>query len=428
MDLSLSILTAGNAIWLILKNWWWLILPFLLYRHFVFYWHWYKAEKWDATVKKTILEIKIPKEIIKPIKAMEQVFSGFHGLHDVFDWREKWWNGEFMHSISFEIASLEGKTHFFIRAPEKFRTVIESNIYAQYPEAEISAVDDYTKSIPQNIPNKDWDLFGFDMEFTKKSCYPLITYRYFEESKELVEEKRLDPLAGLLDGMSTLGPGEQMWLQIVAKPVLNKEEPWQTEGKAIVNELVHRKAQKTVWKSIPSQVAGVYITGLPPSDEGEKMEEETIIPPEMKLTPGERDIVKAIEDKIAKFGFVTFIRFLYLAKKDVFFKPKARIPYGYFKSVSSEYLIVLKPLKKTMHKVHWLLKKSRTYVLKRVLFRRYSRRFSTYFPKSGGTYVLNTEELATLYHFPGWRVAPAPFVPRIEAKKGEAPAELPIED
>ena len=431
MDFSLisatSLSIAGRTIWLILKNWWWLILPFLLYRHFVFYWHWYKAEKWDSTVKKVILEIKIPKEIVKPIKAMEQVFSGFHGLHDVFSWREEWWNGEFMHSISFEMVSIEGKTHFFIRAPEKFRTVIESNIYSQYPEAEISVVDDYTKSIPQNIPNKDWDLFGFDMEFTKKSCYPLMTYRYFEESKELVEEKRLDPLAGFLDGMSMLGPGEHMWLQIVAKPIIG-EEPWKEEGRAIVNELVHREASKTIWKPIHKEVSDFYIASILPGSEDPKKEEKEIIPPEMKLTPGERDIVKAIEDKISKFGFVTFIRFLYLGKKDVFLKPKARIPYGYFKAVSSEALNGLKPFKETMPKVQWFFKQARTYVRKRVLFRKYSRRFSTHFPKPGGTFVLNTEELATLYHFPGWRVAPAPFVPRVEAKKGEAPAELPVED
>lgn len=431
MDLSqsaASLLAIGTTIWLIFKNWWWVILPFLVYRHFVFYWKFYRGEKWDATVKKTVIEVKIPKEVVKPIKAMEQVFSGIHGLHDVFSWREEWMNGEFMHSVSFEIASLEGKTHFFIRSPDKFRTVIESNIYAQYPEAEISVVQDYTKSVPQNIPNKDWDLFGFDMEFTKKSCYPLMTYKYFEETKELVEEKRLDPLAGLLDGMSSIGPGEYMWLQMVIKPIL-KEEPWKEEGREIVNELVHReKKGETTWRSIPAQVADVYVTGLPPHDEGKKSKEEGIIPPEMKLTPGERDIVKSIEDKISKFGFVAFIRFLYLGKKDVFLKPKARVPYGFFKSVSSEALNGLKPKKDTMPKIHWFLKQSRTYVRKRVLFRRYSRRFSPYFPKPGGTFVLNTEELATLYHFPGWRVAPAPFVPRVEAKRGEAPAELPFED
>jgi len=40
--------------------------------------------------------------------------------------------------------------------------------------------------------------------------------------------------------------------------------------------------------------------------------------------------------------------------------------------------------------------------------------------------VLNTEELATLYHLPGLAVR-APFLPRVESKKGQPPAPLPIE-
>jgi hypothetical protein len=40
-------------------------------------------------------------------------------------------------------------------------------------------------------------------------------------------------------------------------------------------------------------------------------------------------------------------------------------------------------------------------------------------------FVLNTEELATIYHFPG-RVAETPTFGRIEAKKGEPPSNLPI--
>jgi len=52
---------------------------------------------------------------------------------------------------------------------------------------------------------------------------------------------------------------------------------------------------------------------------------------------------------------------------------------------------------------------------------------SPLFPGAGGTFILNTEELASLFHFPGRAVAPVPFVSRIEAKKGEAPPGLPIE-
>jgi hypothetical protein len=40
-------------------------------------------------------------------------------------------------------------------------------------------------------------------------------------------------------------------------------------------------------------------------------------------------------------------------------------------------------------------------------------------------FVLNTEELATIFHFPG-RVAETPTFGRIEARKSEAPPNLPI--
>ena len=65
------------------------------------------------------------------------------------------------------------------------------------------------------------------------------------------------------------------------------------------------------------------------------------------------------------------------------------------------------------------------------MFKLYIERFAPLFPREGdyktGTFILNTEELASLFHFPSRRVAPAPGVPRVEAKRGEAPPEIPIE-
>jgi hypothetical protein len=49
-------------------------------------------------------------------------------------------------------------------------------------------------------------------------------------------------------------------------------------------------------------------------------------------------------------------------------------------------------------------------------------------PYPGSTFVLSTEELATIYHFPGFEVAPVAALQRIEIKKAPPPSTLPIEE
>ena len=41
--------------------------------------------------------------------------------------------------------------------------------------------------------------------------------------------------------------------------------------------------------------------------------------------------------------------------------------------------------------------------------------------------MLNIEELATMFHFPGRGVFPSGTMPRVETRKGEAPRGLPLE-
>ena len=408
--------------WEIIKTWWWIILPVLLFNPLKGFYLFWRNFKWDATQKKVFLEIKIPKESLKPIKAMEYVMSGIHGIHDKFNFREKWLEGQFQLPVSFEIVGIDGQPHFFIRVPEKFRKPIESNIYAQYPEAEIYQVDDYTQKVPQDIPNKDWNLWGMDLKLSNEDPYPIKTYPKFETEREMKEEKRVDPLAGLLEGMSTLLPGEQLWVQIVARPVI-EESPWVKKGREIVNKLVKRNAVVAP-RPIIQEAAEVVLLG----PQRTTLTERQMMPPEMMLTPGEREIVMGIEEKISKWGFQSNIRFVYLARQDVYIPSSpVRIAMGFFKSVSTQNLNGLRPETKTITKIQWLFRQRRLYIRKRRLFRYYQKRWPTFFPRKGGTFILNTQELATLYHFPSRAVAPAPTVPRAEAKKGEPPPFLPIE-
>ena len=416
-----------SIIWNVFATWWWVIMPLILFGPMKFFYKFWIMKRWDETQDKIVIEVKVPKEILKPIKAMEYVMSGLHGIHDVPNFRERWIEGQFQLAISFEIVGVDGQPHFFIRLPAKFRRLVESNIYAQYPEAEISQVEDYTIKIPQDIPNKDWNLWGMDLKLSKEDFYPIKTYNKFELEKEAKEEKRVDPLANLLESMTTLKQGEQMWLQIIAKPFIGEPiggKIWIEEGRKLVDKLVRRPAVITP-RPIVQEAAEILIFGPQTTTLPEFRE---IIPPEMKLTPGERDIVTAIEEKLGKFGFISNIRFIYLAKQEIF-NPAApiRMAMGFFRSISTQNLNGLRPIVETLTKIQWILRTRRVWLRKRRMFRYYQKRWMPFFPRQGGTYVLNVEELATLYHFPSKMVAPAPTFERVEAKRREPPTQLPVE-
>lgn len=422
--------------WKIFGVWWWFLLPFFLFPFCRERYKYWIQERWDATVPKIVLEIKLPKEILKPIRAMEHVLAGFHATHDVLTKREEWIEGQFQLSFTLEIASLGGEVHFFIRCPKAWKGVIEANIYAQYPEVEISEVEDYTKNVPQDIPNKDWDVWGTEMIPVKEDWYPIKTYTKFEKETalEATEEKRIDPLAQLLEGMATLKDGEQMWFQIRLQPVLSEKAhvKWVQSALGARDKLAKRSEQKEVRKPMVQEAIEIWLPGWSP--EKPKKEAE-LLPPEMKLTPGEKEIVQAIEEKISKVGYRCCTRFLYLAPKEVFFKPRVQIPFAFFKAISAQNLNGLKPDKTKQTKVKsvpfWFLDEKMLYLRKRRIFRNYCKRWHPVFPRSPrwlkDYYFLNTEELATMFHFPGRTVVPAPALPRIETKKGEAPPSLPVE-
>ncbi|KPJ55287.1 hypothetical protein AMJ47_00195 [Parcubacteria bacterium DG_72] len=435
MDLNQVLISILSSVWEFIKDWWWLPAPFVLGRLFLFLWKWWRMDIFNAQNKRIVIEVRIPKEILKPIRAMETVLSNLWQIvyDPPYSW-EKWIEGKFIMSYSFEIASINGEPHFFIRFPEANRDAVEAAIYAQYPDAEISVVDDYTKFIPQDIPNKDWDLWGADYRLLKPDPYPIKTYTKFETEHEALEEKRIDPLAQLLEAMAKTGPGEQIWVQFVAKPITNDEVPWVTEGEEVRDKLARRETRKTfTGRPLLVEAADVLITGNVPG--APKTEEKEIIPPEMKLTPGEREVIGALEQKIAKLGFQSSVRFIYLGNKESFFKAKLRLPLSYFGAFTTQDLNAIVPWGQpyiTKVQKSWFLPKNlyfdrKLYFRKRRIFRQYKLRIDPKFPASGGTFVLNTEELATMFHFPGKQAAPAPFVQRIEAKKGEAPPGLPTE-
>jgi len=422
---------ALGILWSVLKNWWWVPLPFILFPRLKFLYGWYMNDTYWAKANWMVLEVKIPKEIDRPLKAMEQVIANFWTLYDPADFKEEWFEGKYLLNFSLEIASIDGKIHFYIYLPGGMRKVFESAIYSQYPEVEVEQVMDYTRLVPQDTPNKEWDMWACNFKMQNKRCYPIKTYmNFFEPTQEIEEERRVDPLAVLLEGMSRLKVGEQLWFQIMLKPVhLDKEDDWRVEGKEELSKLLKRPLPEKDNKTIVGEAFNLLVHDKEPFKSEAK--EEPLLPPELHLSPGEREVVQAIEAKMAKQGFQATIRMILLGKKDVFFKPNLRLVLNLSTGVSTSNLNGIKPFMTTKVVAPALYRNQRIYIKKRKLFVRYKNRWTYQFPhnvsgRNGGTLILNPEEIATLWHFPGKAAMPASGMETIESKKAVPPANLPV--
>ncbi|MFZ3054452.1 MAG: hypothetical protein WA091_00510 [Minisyncoccales bacterium] len=418
----------------IIVQFWWLPLPFWLKGHFDFIYNLYVGDDWDADKirKRVVLEIKIPQTIVRPLKAMEAVFASFWGTYDPpSSWKEKHFKGKRILGASFELVGIDGVPHFFVRLPESNKKLLQAVIYSQYPEVEIVEVPDYTKQVPQDIPNKEWDLWGCDFELIKSDVYPIKTYESFYEEKPDVnsEEKRIDPLSPLFETISLTKPGEQLWFSIFILPHGPKDTDFFDRSRKEVDKLAKRPEKP---KSNPLWLDfwNLLVHGTDPS--GEEVKEDTFLPPEMKLTTGERDIVAAVERKRSKNVFVCFIKYVYVAKRNVFYNSAKGFGTSFFSQFGTQNLNSTKPWSMTTTKVHspTFFQARKLYLRKRDLIENYRTRDPGFdpFPVEGACYYLNTEELATLYHFPSYEGAPSAALKRMETKKGAPPSQLPVED
>jgi hypothetical protein len=96
---------------------------------------------------------------------------------------------------------------------------------------------------------------------------------------------------------------------------------------------------------------------------------------------------------------------------------------GALQQFSTQNLNALKIYKPSSCSAQHPFKPQKEFLKKRLLYVAYRLRIFNPGIKS----ILNTEELATIYHFPIMTVE-TPFLRRIEAKKGEPPINLPISE
>lgn len=408
---------------------WWFWLPVFLAALFIELWVKYLKIKAIKKINWLLLEVKVPRNIEKTPKAMEQVFSGLHGILTKVKFLDKYWIGKVQEWFSFEIVGINGVVYFFIRTPEQFRNLVEAQIQAQYPEAEILEVLDYAGPLAKKIPSKTYNLNGIELILEKDDYYPIRTYLPFEERQA---ERRIDPMASFLEIVSKLKPNENIFIQYLIKPTGEKD--WINKGIEAVNKLIGRKTKEKkglfgeLFEGLEEFVRN--LTGaiaIYPEWSGAKKEElKAAI---QNLSPGEKLVAEAIENKISKLAFKVCIRFAYIAGKDTFNKANMAAVSGAFKQFNTINLNAFKSNKKAgtsadQPRIIPIIKTRREFVRKISFIDRYINRKWPEWPKKD--FILNIEELATIYHYP-IVVVETPTMRRVETKKAEPPVSLPVE-
>ena len=177
-------------------------------------WVWYVESNFLSNKKGVLLDVKMPRELVKSPRAMDQALSQLWLNEGVVTAYYRKWLGQVRPIFSLELASFGGEVHFYMWCWHTHRRLLESMIYAQYPEVEITEAEDYATKFEYDP--KKYFAFCTDMRYEPQNdAYSIKTYVDFELDKDPKEEYRVDPLADVIEFMNNLKPTEQIWVQIV---------------------------------------------------------------------------------------------------------------------------------------------------------------------------------------------------------------------
>ncbi|MBI2411273.1 MAG: hypothetical protein HYV32_05270 [Candidatus Kerfeldbacteria bacterium] len=388
-----------------------------------FFWIWGMYAK---SKKQVLLAIDVPKLNEQSMKAVEQIIANMHGVFIPFTFKQKWWQGMFLDTFSLELVSIDGYIQYFIRCDTYNVDLVKGAIFAQYPDAEIVEVEDYVPNAPQKYPDPKFDLFGVEFVLAKSDVYPIKTYEYFEHPLTGIFA---DPMAAILEIMSRLRPGEQVWLQFVITP---QAFSWRDKGVAEFEKLIGRKkgsTRNTVDKILDAPLVlleGIHnalfsATGItpPPPPVPDSLGNY------LNLTTGEQQVIVEIQKKIARIPFQCKFRFIYIAPKEIFSPPRvAAAIQGSIKQFNTTDLNALVYGRRTRTNLPaYIFPTWQQNVRKNRIFNSYKGRSNW---EGELQQVLSNVEIASIFHFPVMTVK-APLVTKTVSKKSEPPARLPFD-
>lgn len=410
-----------------------------------------KLAKQRQFVKKfKVLEVRVSKENETGPIVAEQIYSSIHGIYNKLNFWQKLL-GATQDRISFEIANSGSHIKFYIAFPAKYKNFIEGQIYAQYPDVEILEVEDYSKLKPIEVSQgkagenseeglvpvncleaiktskKDFktldiynNIYGAELNLSDPDIYPIKRYVQFEDK---ITRTAVDPIAGITATLAKLNDvDEQVWIQIVVRPLPDRWRVLFTKCVKIVNKGIWaniEKFQKTYTSVFCTRNRLIRVIFFPvyfllwlqglkagtsasfKSREASESEMEDLT---SKSHERESSATAAM-DKVNKLLYEGNIRIIYIQKNrdPEAAKIKLREIAGSFKQFNVPQINGFQ---------------LEDYINGKDALEMYNSRFMQY------PFIVNVEELATMYHLPNMSVS-TPNIYWVRSRKLEPPVDVP---
>ena len=289
--------------------------------------------------------------------------------------------------FSFEIVAAKDDTiSFYVVVPKYLQRFFEQQIQAQYPAAEIEEVEDYNIFLPRGI------VVGALLRLRKQSIFPIKTYLKSET----------DPLNAITNSLTRIEKGDAAAIQIVARSARGEWHRW---GARIAREM---QQGKKLDEALRAASGFAFLRGwkevvFPKAPE----KEASVAKKPYQLSPMEQEIVKALEEKTSKAGLDVNIRILVSSQT----REKAN---GYLANITNafaqytgyEYMNGFKVAKVSPKKIVYDF-----------IYRNFDEKTK---------FILNTEEMTSIFHFP-LSTTETPNIRWLIAKKAPAPVGIPVE-
>jgi len=158
----------------------------------------------ELLVDRVVLKIAVPRNNDKTAQAAEQLFTSLHGVLLSKEIAPT--------HFSFEIASGKYGIHFLVVVTKSYKQFVENQIYAQYPDAQIQVVKDYTA----NWANQKIAVAEFSL---KQPVGEIRTYPNFD----------VDPIAAITAALVQNNQNE-VFVQVLCRAINND---WHAKAKEL---------------------------------------------------------------------------------------------------------------------------------------------------------------------------------------------------